>query len=79
MSAAIDVIVVFNDPDAALVVERERDGFANGGFGGKNADLEALRNGHLGEGFLGFEERSIAGAVFLAQDGGVIGRRDDQS
>ena len=65
MGAAVDVVVVFHDPDAATVIEGEGDGFANGGLGGKNTDLKAILDVHLGDGFSGLEEGGVAGAMFL--------------
>lgn len=72
VGAPVDVVVVFHDPDAASGIESEGDGFADVWFGGVNGNVESLRDGHLGNGFFGFEEGGVAGAVLLAT---VLGKR----
>ena len=62
----VDVVVVFDDPDTAAAIVGESDGFADVGLGSVDGDFEVLGDGHLGDGFLGREEWSVADAVLLA-------------
>jgi len=70
--ASVDVVIVFYDPDASPGVEGKGNGFADVRLGGVDGNVESLRDGHFGYGFLGREEGSVAGAVLLAT---VLGKR----
>ena len=70
--ASVDVVIVFHDPNAPPGVKGKGDGFADVRFGGVDRNVKSLRDGHLGDRFLGGEEGSVAGAVLLAT---VLGKR----
>ena len=56
---AMDVVVVFNHPNAAASIEGERDGFADIGFGCEDTDFKIRRDIHLRDRFLRFEEGRV--------------------
>ena len=72
VGASVDVVVVFHDPDAAFGIESEGDRFADVRFGSVDGNVESLRDGHLGDRFLGCEEGGVARFVLLAT---VLGKR----
>ena len=72
VGASVDVVVVFDDPDAAAAIISEGDGFADVGLGGVDRDFEIFGDVHGGDGLLGSEEGGVAGAVLFTA---VLGER----
>ena len=62
----VDVVIVFYNPNASARIESKGDGFADVRLGGIDRNVESVRDGHIGDRFLGREEGSVAGAMLLA-------------